>query len=87
MSRYITLGADESGEVYGLEVNDDGTWRRNSLGLSTNCVVIRPVTKENYEYMTEDPESVEDLWKAAVAPLRLRPRTRKLRRPVVASTV
>ena len=67
MSRYITLGADRRGEVYGLEVNDDGTWRRNSLGLSTNCVVIRPVTKANYEYMTEDPESVEDLWKSAVA--------------------
>ena len=67
MSRYITLGADRDGEVYGLEVNDDGTLRRNPLGCSTSCAVIRPVTKANYEYMTEDPESVEDLWKAAVA--------------------
>lgn len=67
MKRYITLGADKNGEVYGLEVNDDGTLRRNPLGYSTSCAVIRPVTKANYEYMTEDPESVEDLWKAAVA--------------------
>lgn len=67
MKRYITLGADEHGNVYGLELNDDGTWRRNPLGYSTCCAVIRPVSKANYEYMTEDPESVEDLWKDAVA--------------------
>lgn len=67
MTRYITLGADENGEVYGLELGKNGKWKRNPLGYSTSCVVIRPVTKANYEYMTEDPESVEDLWKAAVA--------------------
>ena len=66
MSRYMTLGADKNGEVYGIEVNDDGTWRRNPSGYSTNCVVIRPVTKENYEYMTEDPQSAKNLWQQAV---------------------
>lgn len=66
MGRYITLGADENGEVYGLKVNDDGTWRRNSLGLSTSCVVIRPVTKENYEYFTENPQSAKEVWQQAV---------------------
>lgn len=65
MSRYITLGADKDGEVYGLEV-DDGTWRRNPLGYSTSCVVIRPVTKENYEYFTEDPQSAKEQWQQAV---------------------
>ena len=67
MSRYITLGADKDGEVYGLEVNGDGTWRRNPLGYSMSCVVIRPITKANYEYMTQNPEFVEDLWQQAVA--------------------
>lgn len=67
MSRYITLGADENGEVYGLELNEDGSWRRNSLGYSTSCVVIRPMTKETYEYMTEDPESAKEIWKSCVA--------------------
>lgn len=67
MSRYITLGADSHGEVYGLEMNDDGTWRRNPLGFSTSCVVIRPVKKAYYEYLTEDPQSAKDQWKLAVA--------------------
>lgn len=66
MSRYITLGADENGEVYGLELNEDGSWRHNSLGYSTSCVVIRPLSKENYEYATGDPESARDLWQACV---------------------
>ena len=56
MERYITLGADKNGEVYGLRVNDDGT----------SCTVIRPVTKENYEYLTEDPQSVKEQWQQAV---------------------
>lgn len=66
MSRYMTLGADENGEVYGIEVNDDGTWRRNSLGRSMSCVVIRPITKEDYDYFTEDPQSVKEQWQLAV---------------------
>lgn len=66
MERYITLGADEDGEVYGLELNEDGSWRRNPLGLSTSCVVIRPVSKENYEYVTENPESAKEIWQACV---------------------
>lgn len=67
MERYITLGADENGEVYGLELNEDGSWRRNSLGLSTSCAVIRPVSKENYEFVTEDPESAKEIWQSCVA--------------------
>ena len=67
MSIYVTLGADRRGEVYGLEMNDDGTWWRNPLGLSTSCVVIRPVTKKDYEYLTENPQSVKELWQQAVA--------------------
>lgn len=66
MSRYITLGADSNGEVYGLKLGKDGKWERNSLGLSTSCAVIRPVTKENYEYFTEDPQSVKEQWQQAV---------------------
>ena len=66
MSRYITLGADELGQVYGIKVNDDGTWKRNSLGLSTSCSVIRPMPKEDYVYATECPESVKEQWQQAV---------------------
>ena len=66
MKRYITLGADEDGQVYGLALGEDGRWRRNPLGLSTSCAVIRPVTKRSYEYMTEDPQSVKEWWQAAV---------------------
>ena len=66
MHRYITIGADEHGEVYGLEVDEAGKWKRNPLGLSTSCDVIRPMTKENYEYMTEDPQSAKEWWKEAV---------------------
>ena len=63
---YITLGADETGCVYGMELEAGGTWRRNPLGLSTSCAVIRPVSKEAYEYATEDAESVRELWQIAV---------------------
>lgn len=66
VKRYITLGADENGQVYGLELGEDGKWKRNSFRrLSTSCAVVRPVTKENYEYVTGDPESAKDLWQAA----------------------
>ena len=67
VKRYITLGADENGEVYGLELNEDGSWRHNSLGYSTSCAVIRPMSKETYKYVTEDPESAKELWQACVA--------------------
>lgn len=67
MERYITLGADESGEVYGLELDGDGRWRRNPLGFFTSCVVARPVSKATYEYMTEDPQSAKEIWKQCVA--------------------
>lgn len=67
MSRYVTLGADRQGQIYGLELNPDGTWRRNPLGYTTNCAVIRPVTKEDYEYYTEDPQSAKEIWQSAVA--------------------
>lgn len=67
MSRYITLGADENGQVYGLELKEDGNWRHNSQGYSTSCAVIRPISEEDYEYMTNDPESAKELWQACVA--------------------
>jgi len=67
MKRYITLGADENGQVYGLELGEDGGWRHNSLGYCMSCDVIRPVSKERYEYMTEDPESAKELWQSCVA--------------------
>lgn len=67
MSRYVTLGADKFGEVYGLELGQDGKPRWNPLGGATSCVVIRPMTKEIYEYVTEDPESAKELWQQCVA--------------------
>ena len=67
MSRYVTLGADEDGQVYGLELGTDNDWMMNSLGLPTSCVVIRPVSRETYEYMTEDPQSEKETWQMAVA--------------------
>lgn len=67
MDRYVTLGADEHGQVYGLELNNDETWRVNPLGYSTSCVVIRPMKKEIYEYITEDPDSAKELWQQCVA--------------------
>ena len=66
MSRYVTLGADENGEVYGVEINDRRKWSRNPFGFHTSCVVIRPVTKDTFEYLTEDPDSAKELWKSAV---------------------
>lgn len=67
MDRYVTLGADEDGQVYGLEVGTDNDWIRNSLGYSTSCVVIRPVNRETYEYLTEDPQSAKERWQMDVA--------------------
>ena len=67
MGRYVTLGADENGEVYGLEVDETGKWKRNPLGLSTSCAVIRPMTRASYEYLTEDPRSAKEVWKICVA--------------------
>ena len=65
MRKYITIGADARGEVYGLELNDD-TWRRNPLGLSTSCVVIRPISKSDYIDITTNPENARELWHQAV---------------------
>lgn len=67
MTRYITLGADENGEVYGLELGGGGEWERNPSGLSTSCAVVRPLSREMYEYLTEDPESAKELWQSCVA--------------------
>ena len=67
MNRCITLGADEEGQVYGLDLGDDGRWKRNELGYYTSCYVLRPMSKEDYEYMTEDPESAKDIWQSCVA--------------------
>lgn len=67
MRKYITLGADEDGRVYGLELNDDGTWRRNPLDIATSCSIIRPMSKEYFERLTKDPQSAKETWKAYVA--------------------
>lgn len=67
MSKYITLGADENGQVYGLELGKDGKWERNSLGYSTSCAVVRPLSKETHDYVTEDPESAKEIWQSCVA--------------------
>ena len=67
MSRYITLGADENGQVYGLELGEDGKWKRTLLGLSPWCAVVRPMSRKDYEYVTEDPESAKEIWQACVA--------------------
>lgn len=67
MERFVTLGADENGEVYGLEVGETGKWKRNPLGLSTSCAVVRPMTRASYEYLTEDPQSAKEIWKICVA--------------------
>ena len=66
MRRYVTIGADEHGQVYGLELNEDGSLKRNPYGLSTSCVVIRPMDRKTYEYLTEDPDSAKELWKGCV---------------------
>lgn len=67
MSRYITLGADEDGQVYGLGLGKDGKWERNSCGLSTSCAVVRPMSKDIHDYVTEDPESAKEIWQSCVA--------------------
>ena len=67
MNTYVTLGADEDGRVYGLEVGTDNDLIRNELGLATSCVVIRPIDSKTYEYITEDPESAKEMWQSAVA--------------------
>lgn len=69
MTRYVTMGIDEKGQVYGLELADSGGdgFRVNPLGLSTSCVVIRPVPRETLEYCRNDMDSVREWWKMAVA--------------------
>lgn len=66
--RYITLGIDKRGEVYGLVLKDgsEDDFKKNSLGYSTSCAVIRPVDQRTLEYYREDTESIKDLWKLAV---------------------
>lgn len=67
-TKWITIGISREGEVYGLELNADGTdFDRNSLGYSTSCAVIRPVTRETLDYYRDDMDSVKDIWKDAVA--------------------
>lgn len=64
---YITLGIDADGCVYGLELEEDGSWRRNSLGASTSCAVIRPVGAKELSERRTDSETVLEDWKMAVA--------------------
>lgn len=66
--RYITIGIDRRGEVYGLNLKSgkEDDFEKNSLGYSTSCAVIRPVDQRTLEYYREDTESIKDLWKLAV---------------------
>ena len=66
--RYITLGIDKRGEVYGLCLKDgsEDDFVKNSLGYSTSCAVIRPVDRRTLDYCREDTESIKDTWKLAV---------------------
>lgn len=66
MSTYVTLGADKDGYVYGIEIGKDGKFIRNPLGYATPCTVVRPVSQEQYDYITEVPDSIKDVWKSAV---------------------
>jgi len=67
MRTYVTMGIDDDGQVYGLEVapayNAHGfDFVRNSLGSSTSCVVVRPVTGKDLSDFRVDEESVRDVW-------------------------
>lgn len=66
MRKYMTLGVDKDGQVYGIEIDDKGTFAWNSLGYTTSCVVIRPVSKETLDYLRKDEESVLEIWQMAV---------------------
>ncbi len=55
------LGMDKRGEIYAAQMDVDGNL------LNESCDVIRPVSKKTLKYLREDEESVEDLWKCAVA--------------------
>lgn len=69
MRRYVTMGIDEEGQVYGLELAEGGGdgFRVNPLGLSTSCVVIRPVSSDTMAYYQGDRESVREWWQVAVS--------------------
>ena len=64
--RYITMGIDEDGCVYGLEMQGDMDFRRNELGYDTSCVVVRPVGDRTMDYYQNDEESVLEIWQMAV---------------------
>ena len=67
MSKYMTMGMDKNGCVYGLELTEDGKdFVHNSLGFSTSCVVIHPVDQKTLEDYRDNLDRYKDLWKAAV---------------------
>lgn len=71
MKTYATMGIDDEGQVYGLEIewSDDAhgfDWVRNSLGLSTSCMVVRPVKGKDLTDFRVDEQSVRDVWIDAV---------------------
>ena len=66
MKRTMTLGVDKHGQVYGIAVDENGEFVPNSLGYSTSCYVIRPVSQDTLDYLRNDEESVLEIWQMAV---------------------
>ena len=61
-THHVTIGMDSQGQVYGIEVDENG----NLIPGHMACNVIRPVTESTLKYLREDEESVLYNWKAAV---------------------
>lgn len=72
MSRYVTMGVDKLGYLYGIELDESGKqgehrFRYNPLGYATSCSVIRPVSSDTMAFYQGDMESVREWWQDAVA--------------------
>lgn len=67
MKHYRPLGMDNEGKIYALEIDENTkkpVW--NSLGYSTSCAVIRPVSEGLLEAYKTDIDYYRDDWKEAV---------------------
>lgn len=54
---FRTIGIDRQGNVYALALDGD----------TSGCAVVRPVEYEVLRYFLENPDSVKEAWKQAVA--------------------